>query len=70
MDGILYYHATIANAYVYQDADGALWQVPMQPRDGWRKRTPYHHYRQALREIGPNQQRVLARSVGIPVDDA
>lgn len=68
MLGTLYHHATIANAYVYEDADGALWQVPMQPENGWAHRKPYKGYRQSLREIGPNMQRVLGATAGIPED--
>ncbi len=65
MNGILYYHASIANAYIYQDADGVFWQVPMTPT-GWSARKAYRSDHQSLRAMGPNQQRVLASSAGIP----
>jgi hypothetical protein len=68
MNGTLYYHATIANAYVYRDSEATLWQVPMQPVTGWANRKPYRGYEQSLREMPPAQQRVLARTAGIPED--
>jgi hypothetical protein len=67
MNGTLYHHATIANAYVYRDDSGALWQIPMQP-NGWPRRKPYRGYEQSLRAMPPAQQRVLARTAGIPED--
>lgn len=68
MTGTLYHHATIANAYVYRDSEGMLWQVPMQPLSGWENRKPYHGYEQSLREMKPEQQRVLGKTAGIPED--
>lgn len=67
MNGTLYYHATIANAYVYEDATGARWLVPMM-MTGWSSRAPYRSDTASLREMGQNQQRVLARTAGIPED--
>lgn len=67
MDGTLYYHKTIANAYIYEDTDGILWQVPMRP-GGWDARKPYRSYRASLDPMpSVAQQRVLARSVGIAI---
>lgn len=64
--GTLYRHATIANAYIYRDADGRLWQVPAKPH-GWEDRRPYRGYVASLRTMSPAFERVYAGTFGVPL---